>query len=94
MALLAGAALAIGGTAMLLSARSTYKGAEQLGCKTTGGPACESKASDVENANTISKALYVGAGLAGATGAVLLLMAPGLSPEGGAKLGFGLGVSF
>ena len=86
----AAAALAIGATAALLSARSTYAEAERAGCKTTWSPTCEDRANEVETASVISKVLFVGAGLAGATGVALFLLAPPAKAEPSGQAAYGV----
>jgi len=85
VASIAAAVLVAGGTAMLLSARSTYYEAKDAGCPTAVAVDCGGKASSVSSANTVSKVLYVGGALAAVAGGTMLFLAP--APAGGTQVG-------
>jgi len=92
VASIAAAVLVAGGTAMLLSARSTYNKAKDAGCPTAVAVDCGGKASSVSSANTVSKVLYVGGALAAVAGGTMLFLAPG--PAGDTQVGLTTRVPF
>jgi hypothetical protein len=86
----AGAVLAVAGTALLINARSTYDSGIDAGCgDDASGSGCADKADSVERANTISKLLYVGAGIAGIAGVTMFIVSPGRSSAGEPRVALG-----
>ncbi|MES1204943.1 MAG: tetratricopeptide repeat protein [Pseudomonadota bacterium] len=77
----AAAALTVAASAVLWDARSTYDQGIKAGCATTNGADCESKAKSVESANLAAKVLFAGAGIAGAAGLTMVILAPGHQGE-------------
>ncbi len=87
VSLVAAGAGAVGGTLALLSARSTFDDARKNGCPGANSRTfCDSKASAVDSANTLSKILYVGAGLVGVAGITMIVAAPSATPDGRVSL--------
>ena len=86
VSVIAGGAAAIGGTIALLSARSTFDDASKAGCPGADATMCNQKASSVQAANTASKILFIGAGVLGAAGTVMIIAAP--SPTPGGRVGW------
>jgi len=83
VSLVAAAAGAVGGTVALLQARSTFNDARNAGCPGGNTKAyCNDKASAVDNSNTLSKILYIGAGVLGVAGITMVVAAPSATPEG------------
>jgi tetratricopeptide (TPR) repeat protein len=77
-ALAAAVASAAGGAALLWSSRSRFDSAKERNCGTLGGVPkyCNNAADAVATRNLWSKLLFVGAGVFGATGIVLLAIHP------------------
>ena len=86
VAAIGAAVLAAGGTAMLISANSTYDDAKMAGCPGSATVDCGSKASAVSSSNTLSKVFYVGAAVAAVAGGTMLYLAP--TSTGGTQVGF------
>ncbi len=77
ISVVAAAAAAAGGTLALLNARSTFDDASKNGCPGTNSKTyCDSKANAVDSANTLSKILFVSAGVVGVAGITMLVAAP------------------
>jgi hypothetical protein len=67
--------------------RSIFDDAARAGCPNSAPTTfCEPKASSVETANTISKILYIGAGVLGAAGITMIVAAPSPTPDGRVSL--------
>ena len=87
VSLVAAGAAAVGGTISLVRSRSIFDDATKAGCPNSAPRSvCDPKASSVDTANTVSKILYIGAGLLGAGGITMIVAAPSPTPDGRVSL--------
>jgi hypothetical protein len=82
LTVIAAGLLAAGGTVALLEARSTYNDGKAANCPIAGSTLCGQKADSVASANHLSQGLYVGAGLVGAAGITMIILAPSPTADG------------
>ncbi|HET6149974.1 MAG TPA: tetratricopeptide repeat protein [Polyangia bacterium] len=81
VSVVAAGAAAIGGTVMLVRAKSIYDQAMKDNCPTRGTSFCDPKADSVSTANTVSKIFFVGAGVLGVAGVAMIVVAPAPAPD-------------
>ncbi len=87
VSLVAAAAGAVGGTVALLEARSIFNQAKNDGCPAgNSNNYCNSKASTVDSDNTLSKILFIGAGVLGVAGITMVVVTPSATPDGRVSL--------